>query len=595
MGGFGSRVTATLTIGLIGLGLAGCPQPNGKLRATEDIAQEWNTLVLDALLAADEGPTVEARTMFHLSTVMYDAWAAYDDEATGYLTGSRFKRPIVERTLQNRAEAISHAVYDLLEVRLAHLAAGAKGTAGQAAFDAFTAKMQSHGYLDENGEPVPSNAQELGALIADTMLRYAANDNSNEENRYEDTFGYVSLNSPMISNQSGTNAMAFPDLWQPVVTPDGEQQTYLTPHWGVVTPFSLPPFSPSSLRFDPGPLPTFDGDPDGYIAMFTEVLRFSSMMDPFTGAGAELINLSPRVRGLDGTIGDFSFEGHPINPYTQQPYDDNVVPVGDYLRAVAINHDGLVFMTPIPWWNRVATHVLRGDGVVDERAANKVRPRDLEYDVKLYFGLNAALHDVGIAIWDIKLIYDSARPMSGIRYLAELGELPLEPGFIEVIEPGDPLAGPNGEHVGEQKVNAWRGSNLGVGWIRGTDWHPYQALDFVAPPFPAYNSGHTAFSRAAAEVLTAYTGDPYFPGGLAELPIAHLRIEDDLSAPFNLQWATYRDMADETALGRVLSGVHITLDTTTAKPIGAAIARTALDLAREYFRGEGIAVAKDLQ
>ena len=42
---------------------------------------------------------------------------------------------------------------------------------------------------------------------------------------------------------------------------------------------------------------------------------------------------------------------------------------------------------------------------------------------------------------------------------------------------------------------------------------PHQeAVEFVTPPFAGYISGHSTFSRAAAEVLTLLTGDPFFPG-----------------------------------------------------------------------------------
>ena len=44
---------------------------------------------------------------------------------------------------------------------------------------------------------------------------------------------------------------------------------------------------------------------------------------------------------------------------------------------------------------------------------------------------------------------------------------------------------------------------------------PFLLPTFVTPSFPAYASGHSTFSRAAAEVLAAFTGSPYFPGGLA--------------------------------------------------------------------------------
>ena len=82
-----------------------------------------------------------------------------------------------------------------------------------------------------------------------------------------------------------------------------------------------------------------------------------------------------------------------------------------------------------------------------------------------------------------------------------------------------------GEHVGKVKLWAWRGPSYiqdpamdeaGVGWILAEAWWPYQRPSFVTPPFAGYVSGHSVFSRAAAEVLTELTGSPYFPGGLGE-------------------------------------------------------------------------------
>lgn len=46
------------------------------------------------------------------------------------------------------------------------------------------------------------------------------------------------------------------------------------------------------------------------------------------------------------------------------------------------------------------------------------------------------------------------------------------------------------------------------------EWVPHQRTTFVTPPFAGYTSGHSAFSRAGAEVLTAFTGDACFPGGI---------------------------------------------------------------------------------
>ena len=91
----------------------------------------------------------------------------------------------------------------------------------------------------------------------------------------------------------------------------------------------------------------------------------------------------------------------------------------------------------------------------------------------------------------------------------------------------DPLAGEARQHAGKIKLRAWRGPDAvrdparavavaGVGWILAENWWPYQRPTFVTPPFAGYVSGHSTFSRAAAEVLAALTGDPFFPGGMSE-------------------------------------------------------------------------------
>ena len=51
-------------------------------------------------------------------------------------------------------------------------------------------------------------------------------------------------------------------------------------------------------------------------------------------------------------------------------------------------------------------------------------------------------------------------------------------------------------------------------WILPANWLPFQKSNFVTPAFPGYISGHSTFSRSAAEVLAAITGSPYFPGGM---------------------------------------------------------------------------------
>ena len=60
--------------------------------------------------------------------------------------------------------------------------------------------------------------------------------------------------------------------------------------------------------------------------------------------------------------------------------------------------------------------------------------------------------------------------------------------------------------------------------------------------------------NAAAEVLTALTGDAFFPGGMSDFRIRandFLVFERGPSVDMSLQWATYRDAADQCSLSRI--------------------------------------------
>ena len=87
----------------------------------------------------------------------------------------------------------------------------------------------------------------------------------------------------------------------------------------------------------------------------------------------------------------------------------------------------------------------------------------------------------------------------------------------------------------------------------------YQRPSFVTPPFAGYVSGHSTFSRAAAEILERVTGDAFFPGGMAGLTAKandFLVFEVGPQKDVNLQWATYRDAADECGLSRIYGGIR---------------------------------------
>jgi hypothetical protein len=198
-----------------------------------------------------------------------------------------------------------------------------------------------------------------------------------------------------------------------------------------------------------------------------------------------------------------------------------------------------------------------------------------------------------------------------IRYMGGLGQssdpklpsydrdgLPLVPGLIELITkettaPGQRHAALAG-HEGEIAVKAWAGNPAdpktqigGVKWILAVDWVPYQLPTFVTPAFQGYISGHSTFSRAAAEVVTSFTGSEYFPGGISGYTIkaGSLKFEKGPTTDIHLEWATYYDAADQAGQSRLYGGIHVQADDFTGRRIGSQCGKEAWALAQRYYAG----------
>jgi hypothetical protein len=119
------------------------------------------------------------------------------------------------------------------------------------------------------------------------------------------------------------------------------------------------------------------------------------------------------------------------------------------------------------------------------------------------------------------------------------------------------------------------------------DWLPFQRKTFNTPAFPGYTSGHSTFSRAAAEVLTLLTGSPSFPGGFGHHTVAANSMQIDLgpSVDVDLQWNTYYDAADQAGQSRRWGGIHPFEDDYAARIIGSEVGKTAFALAEKYWTG----------
>ena len=226
--------------------------------------------------------------------------------------------------------------------------------------------------------------------------------------------------------------------------------------------------------------------------------------------------------------------------------------------------------------------------------------------------MNGAVHDAAIVAWGTKREQLGPRPITLVRWMGQQGQssdaslasyspdgLPLEDGVVELIT--EESAAPGERHyalrwyIGEVAVYSWRGEpgdrtnqSSGVGWMRAKDWFPYQRRTFVTPAFPGFISGHSTFSRAAAEVLTSYTGSPYFPGGLGSYTAeagTYLVFEDGPSETVHLQWATFQDAADQAGQSRVYGGIHIWPDDQMGRQLGYDVGHMSYDAALPYWDG----------
>jgi Putative metal-binding motif/FG-GAP-like repeat len=612
----------------------------------DNIARQWNEMLLASIRRDLARPTVHARNLFHHSSAMWDAWAAYDNNSVEFLLGKTVGTftcpftgiPASTNIDEDRRKAISFASYRLLKHRFAN--------SPQAALlmTAYDVHMDSLGY-DKNFTDTAyatGDARALGNYIAAKYIQFGLQDGSNEQNAYANT-SYTPVNPPLIVDLPGNPNMTNLNRWQPLtldlfIDQSGNQipgatPAALSPEWGQVIPFALSPADMVinqrngfnyKVYHDPGPAPQWQADGGGntsqYQWNYALVSVWSSHLDP---SDTTTWDISPATQGnrniLPANVADYpnfynltnggtTNVGHTVNPSTGLPYVPNMVKRGDFARILAeFWADGPQSETPPGHWFGIFNYVSDHPLETKQYKGNGTPLNDLEWSVKGYFALGGAMHDVAVSIWGIKGWYDTPRPVSAIRALAgkgqctnpldsnyNLGGIPLIPGYIEVVHPGDPLA--NGTtNVGKIKLKAWRGHDVinnidtdvaGVDWILAEKWHPYQRPSFVSPPFAGYLSGHSTYSRAAAEILTDFTGDNYFPGGMGVFHCAQdefLVFENGPSVDVDLQWATYQDAADESSLSRIWGGIHPPMDDIPGRKIAVEVAADVFTKAETYF------------
>ena len=615
------------------------------------MARQWNDLLLESIRGDFARPTMHARNLWHSSMIMWDAWAVMDPTACPAFLGQDLGGYVADfdaftpaTTIEAaRDEAIAFGMYRLLRHRFAN--------APQASnlFLGYDAHMATLGYDADftSTDYSTGDGRALGNHLAAEIIAFGLQDQSNEQNDFANLV-YEPSNPSLIVDLPGNATVQDLNRWQPLTLDlfidqsgnpiPGETPPFLSPEWGQVTSWALSDEDLTSytrdgfeykVYHDPGApaLHAMDGSgtSDIYSDGHAMVALWSGLLDPTDGV---MWDISPASSGnrdsypttletyaslYDADNGGSPGPGHSVNPATGQAYAPNMVPRGDFTRVLAeFWADGPDSETPPGHWFTILNYVSDHPDLVKQFQGQGDILSDLEWDVKAYLALGAAMQDCAIAAWGAKGWYDTSRPVTAIRGMAELGQrtdptannfhpggLPLIPGKIETIQPGDPLSGAFGVNVGKIKLWAWLGSAAinnvdtdfaGVGWVLAESWEPYQRPSFVSPPFAGYVSGHSTFSRAAAEVLTAFTGDAYFPGGMGTfLAPANefLVFEEGPSVDVELQWATYRDASDECSLSRIYGGIHPYFDDVPGRLMGIEIGLDAFDRAATFY-GDGL-------
>lgn len=157
-------------------------------------------------------------------------------------------------------------------------------------------------------------------------------------------------------------------------------------------------------------------------------------------------------------------------------------------------------MTPPGHWNQIAIEA--------------IKDKPYEFQLELLLTLNIALYDSGIAAWDTKYHYNYVRPDN----------------YIQKTDPDNP----NWKAMGD------------------------------TPHHPEYVSGHSAFSGAAAGILTAYFGDTAFCSQSKSM--------------WGLErcFTSFQNAAQDAGQSRIYGGIHFDFSNMDGLILGQKVANHTL-------------------
>jgi hypothetical protein len=255
------------------------------------VAYKWANILLevtgrDVERIGTPRPTIISRQMAVPLTAMYDAWAAYDDKAVGTRLGPKLRRPAAERTLKNKAKAISYAMYRAL----VDIFPKDK--------DWLAEQMRTMGYDPDDASTNSATPQGVGNLAAAALLEYRRHDGANqlgdEVGSNGKPYSDYTFYEPRNSNDRNTE----PDRWQPIAFDDGKggkiYPGFLTPHWYRVKPFAIE----RSDQFRPPPPPKIGSEQ--LKKEVEEVVAFNGGLSLEQKSIVEFMRDGPRSTGQSG-------------------------------------------------------------------------------------------------------------------------------------------------------------------------------------------------------------------------------------------------------------------------------------------------------
>lgn len=368
----------------------------------------------------------------------------------------------------------------------------------------FDAHMSTLGLALADSAGNPASPAGIGTLAARSVIVYAHADGSNQLGlltasgiAYADYSGYQAMNPPLVLVEpTARSAIPYPSLWQPVTVRDAG---------GVLrTPAYLAPFW-------------------GQLRPFA--LRSGSQFRPPPPAAFGSADFTEQVRIVIASQAALT-ETHKV--------------IADYWAG------GASAELPSSYWSEFAQFVSRRDNHSEAQ------------DIKLLFALSNALFDAGIAAWDAKRAYNSARPITMIRHLY------------------------NGRTV---RSYGTQGPPGGLRVVAGEAWMPFYPVTTPAPAHPDYVSGHSTYSMAAAEVLRLFTGSPAF-GHRVTVKAGTLNFEPGLpTGDVTLAWDTFSAAAAEAGSSRIYAGIHTPQADLAGRRLGEQVAAIVFARAQACWDG----------